>query len=142
MVFPANLEKPSMAFIGYIQPIGAIMPVSEIQARWATRVFQGLAKLPSMNEMKEEINKRKKDLENRYVKSERHTIQVDYVLYMDEMAVEVGCKPNVKHLFLSDPKLAWEILFGPCTPYQYRLRVDQGNGRMPEKPFYLRRIAS
>lgn len=41
MVFPANLEKPTMAFIGYIQPIGAIMPVSEIQARWATRVFQG-----------------------------------------------------------------------------------------------------
>ncbi|XP_073449363.1 flavin-containing monooxygenase 5-like [Aquarana catesbeiana] len=121
MVFPANLEKPTMAFIGYIQPVGAIMPVSEIQARWATRVFQGLAKLPPMGEMKEEINKRKEDLQNRYVKSERHTIQVDYVSYMDEIAVEVGCKPDVKHLFLSDPKLAWETLFGPCTPYQYRL---------------------
>ncbi|XP_073449357.1 flavin-containing monooxygenase 5-like isoform X1 [Aquarana catesbeiana] len=121
MIFPAHLEKPTMAFIGYIQPIGAIMPVSEIQARWATRVFQGLAKLPPMGEMKEEINKRKEDMQNRYVKSERHTIQVDYVPYMDEVAVEVGCKPNVKQLFLSDPKLAWEIFFGPCTPYQYRL---------------------
>nr|DBA18131.1 TPA: hypothetical protein GDO54_016415 [Pyxicephalus adspersus] len=94
MVFPSNLEKPTMAFIGYIQPIGAIMPVSEMQARWATRV---------------------------YVKSERHTIQVDYVPYMDEIADEIGCKPNIKQIFLSDPRLAWEVMFGPCTPYQYRL---------------------
>lgn len=57
----------------------------------------------------------------RYVKSERHTIQVDYVPHMDEIADEIGCKPNVKQLFLSDPKLAWEVLFGPCSPYQYRL---------------------
>ncbi|CAI9567200.1 unnamed protein product [Staurois parvus] len=121
MVFPAHLEKPTMAFVGCIQPIGAVMPVSEIQARWATRVFQGLAKLPSMAEMKEEINKRKEDMQSRYVKSERHTIQVDYVPYMDEVAVEVGCKPDIKQFLLSDPKLAWEIFFGPCTPYQYRI---------------------
>ncbi|KAG9466621.1 hypothetical protein GDO78_016353 [Eleutherodactylus coqui] len=94
MVFPTEMEKSTVAFIGYIQPIGALMPISEIQARWATRV---------------------------YVESERHTIQVDYVDYMDEVAEEIGCKPNVKKLLLSDPKLAWELLFGPCTPYQYRL---------------------
>lgn len=122
MVFPPHLEKPTMAFIGYIQPVGAIMPVSEIQSRWATRVFKGLAKLPSMDKMKEETTKRREDLQKRYVKSERHTIQVDYVPYMDEIAMEVGCMPNFKQLFLTDPKLAWQVLFGPCTPYQYRLR--------------------
>ncbi|XP_068096036.1 flavin-containing monooxygenase 5-like [Hyperolius riggenbachi] len=122
MVFPPHLEKSTIAFIGYCQPVGAIMPLSEIQSRWATRVFKGLAKLPSMGEMKEEIMKRKEDMQKRYVKSERHTIQVDYTPYMDEIAEEVGCKPNMKDFWLSDPKLAWEILFGPCTPYQYRLR--------------------
>ncbi|XP_063796098.1 flavin-containing monooxygenase 5-like isoform X2 [Pseudophryne corroboree] len=120
-VFPPHLEKHTVACIGYIQPIGAIMPVSEMQTRWATRVFKGLSQLPSMNEMKMEINKRKEYNQKRYVKSDRHTIQVDYVPYMDELAEEIGCKPNIMQLFLSDPKLAWEIFFGPCSPYQYRL---------------------
>ncbi|XP_075689423.1 flavin-containing monooxygenase 5-like [Rhinoderma darwinii] len=121
MIFPPHLEKSTLAFIGYIQPIGAIMPISEIQARWATRVFKGQNTLPSMSEMKAEITKRKEEMQKRYVESERHTIQVDYVNYMDEVAEEIGCKPNLKKLFLSDPKLAWEMFFGPCTPYQYRL---------------------
>lgn len=41
MVFPPNLEKPTLAIIGLIQPLGAIMPISELQGRWATQVFKG-----------------------------------------------------------------------------------------------------
>lgn len=59
---------------------------------------------------------------HRYVKSQRHTIQVDYVPYMDELACQLGVKPNLLSLFLTDPRLAMEVAFGPCTPYQYRLR--------------------
>ncbi|XP_077134483.1 flavin-containing monooxygenase 5-like [Ranitomeya variabilis] len=121
MVFPPHLEMPTLAFIGYIQPIGAIMPVSEMQARWATRVFKGQSKLPSESVMKAEIMMRREVMQKRYVASPRHTIQVDYVNYMDEVAVEIGCKPDLRTLFLSDPKLAWELFFGPCTPCQYRL---------------------
>ena len=40
-VFPPNLEKPTLAIIGLIQPLGAIMPISELQGRWATQVFKG-----------------------------------------------------------------------------------------------------
>lgn len=58
----------------------------------------------------------------RYVRSQRHTIQVDYIPYMDELASQVGVKPNLLALFLTDPRLALEVAFGPCTPYQYRLR--------------------
>lgn len=56
------------------------------------------------------------------MKSRRHTVQVDYIPYMDELACQVGVKPNLFSLFLTDPKLALEVAFGPCTPYQYRLR--------------------
>lgn len=56
-----------------------------------------------------------------YVCSQRHTIQVDYLEYMDELAELLGVKPNLSSLFLSDPKLAFNVYFGPCTPYQYRL---------------------
>ncbi|KFQ47403.1 Dimethylaniline monooxygenase [N-oxide-forming] 5, partial [Nestor notabilis] len=40
-MFPPDLEKPTLAFIGLIQPLGAIMPISELQCRWATRIFRG-----------------------------------------------------------------------------------------------------
>ncbi|XP_061440910.1 flavin-containing monooxygenase 5-like [Rhineura floridana] len=125
-VFPPHLEQPTLAIIGLVQPLGAIMPIAELQARWATRVFKGLVKLPSTNEMMSSITMTQTSMAQRYVKSQRHTIQVDYIEYMDEVACLLDVKPTIWPLFLTDPKLAWEIYFGPCTPYQYRL---QGPGK-------------
>ncbi|EGW09227.1 flavin-containing monooxygenase 5 [Cricetulus griseus] len=125
-VFPPNLEKPTLAIIGLIQPLGAIMPISELQGRWATQVFKGLKKLPSQSEMMEEINKTQEEMEKRYVESQRHTIQGDYVDTMEEIADLVGVRPNLLSLAFTDPKLALRLLLGPCTPVQYRL---QGRGK-------------
>ncbi|NXD40564.1 FMO5 monooxygenase, partial [Copsychus sechellarum] len=121
-VFPPDLEKPTLAFIGFIQPLGAIMPISELQSRWATRVFKGLQGLPPPTDMLAEIAQTKQRMAERYVKSQRHTIQVDYIPYMDELAGQLGVKPSLLTLLLTDPKLAVEVAVGPCTPYQYRLR--------------------
>lgn len=41
-VFPPQLEKPTLAFIGILQPVGATIPTSELQSRWAVRVFKGM----------------------------------------------------------------------------------------------------
>lgn len=57
----------------------------------------------------------------RYVTSQRHTIQVDYIDYMDELANIVGVRPSYLKLLLTDPKLGLSVAFGACTPYQYRL---------------------
>lgn len=57
----------------------------------------------------------------RYVTSQRHTIQVDYISYMDDLARQVGVRPNFLGLLLRDPRLGLSVLLGPCTPYQYRL---------------------
>lgn len=62
------------------------------------------------------------NLSLRYVASQRHTIQVDYTSYMDEISGLVGVKPNFLKLLLTDPRLGVTVAFGPCTPYQYRLR--------------------
>ncbi|XP_006876051.1 PREDICTED: dimethylaniline monooxygenase [N-oxide-forming] 5-like [Chrysochloris asiatica] len=126
LMFPPDLEKPTLAVIGLIQPLGIVLPIAELQSRWATRVFKGLNKLPSVKNMMADIALRKRTMEKRYVKTPRHTIQVDHIEYMDEIATLVGVKPNLLFLFLSDPKLAMEVFFGPCTPYQYRL---QGPGK-------------
>lgn len=64
----------------------------------------------------------------RYVTSQRHTIQVDYVPYMDELAELVGARPSPLRLLLTDPRLGLNLMLGPCTPYQYRLR---GPGKWP-----------
>lgn len=121
-VFPPELDRPTLAIIGLVQPLGAIMPISEMQARWATRVFKGLIKLPSVAVMHKDIKCKEEMMAKRYVSSQRHTIQVDYISYMDEIAKLVGVMPRILRLLLSDPRMAWNVVFGPCTPYQYRLR--------------------
>lgn len=65
-------------------------------------------------------------LTSRFGKSD--TIQTDYIVYMDELASFIGAKPNILWLFLTDPKLALEVYFGPCSPYQFRL---VGPGKWP-----------
>ena len=39
-VFPPQLSPATLAVVGCVQPWGAINPISEIQCRWATRVFK------------------------------------------------------------------------------------------------------
>ncbi|XP_075688327.1 flavin-containing monooxygenase 5-like [Rhinoderma darwinii] len=119
--FLPELEKQTLAVIGLIQPIGAILPISELQCRLATRIFTGEKLLPNASDMKEDIRKKKEEMDKRYVCSQRHTIQADHIEFMDELAVLLGVKPNLWSLFLTDPKLAWNVYFGPCTPYQYRI---------------------
>lgn len=40
---------------------------------------------------------------------------------MDELAEEIGVKPDFRRLFRQDPFLAMRCYFGPCVPAQYRL---------------------
>ncbi|XP_019752080.1 dimethylaniline monooxygenase [N-oxide-forming] 5-like [Hippocampus comes] len=121
-VFPPELERHTLAIIGLVQPLGAIMPISEMQARWATRVFKGCIKLPPAADMLDDIKYKQETMADRYVSSQRHTIQVDYMNYMDEIATPVGVRPKILRVLLTDPRLGLSLLFGPITPYQYRLR--------------------
>eukprot|EP00795_Rhopilema_esculentum_P015437 gene15437-6683_t len=120
-VFPDSHEHHTMAILGCLQPSGAIMPLSELQARWACKVFSGTKCLPSLDEMKADTERKRKAMSEQYYQADRHTIQVDYIDYADEIAREIGCKPNILKLLFKDPSLAFSCLFGPCVPYQYRL---------------------
>ena len=42
-----------------------------------------------------DIRQKREAMANRYVESQRHTIQVDYIPYMDELAEQAECKPNL-----------------------------------------------
>ncbi|XP_063282229.1 dimethylaniline monooxygenase [N-oxide-forming] 2-like [Pelobates fuscus] len=120
-VIPPNLEKPTLGIIGLIQPLGPIMPTSELQARWLTRIIKGTCRYPSLKEVLGDIAKRKETFTKRFGTTRENRLQVDFIEYLDDLAVDIGVKPNICQLFLTDPILALELFFGPCTPVQYRL---------------------
>uniref|UniRef100_A0A0N4ZB48 Flavin-containing monooxygenase n=1 Tax=Parastrongyloides trichosuri TaxID=131310 RepID=A0A0N4ZB48_PARTI len=114
--------KNNFSIIGLIQPYGSIMPISEMQARLFFENLNGKCKLPSKEEMIKDIELKKKMMDERYYSSRRHTIQVDYMDYMDEIADLINCKPNPMDYIFSDFKLFWALAFGPNAPYAYRLK--------------------
>ncbi|XP_045154162.1 dimethylaniline monooxygenase [N-oxide-forming] 3 isoform X1 [Echinops telfairi] len=125
-IFPPLLEKSTMAVIGLVQSLGAAIPTTDLQARWAVQVIKGTCTLPSVEDMMRDIDEKMGKKLKWFGKSE--TIQTDYITYMDELANFIGAKPNILWLFLTDPKLALEVFFGPCCPYQFRL---VGPGKWP-----------
>ncbi|KAK6041726.1 Flavin-binding monooxygenase-like protein [Cooperia oncophora] len=118
---PETADHNTLAVIGLIQPLGSIMPISEMQARLFYENLFGSPRLPSVAEMKKSIREKRSAMQARFVRSPRHTIQVDYIPYMDELAGLVGCKPDMFKILKSDPLLALQLQFGPCVPYVYRL---------------------
>jgi dimethylaniline monooxygenase (N-oxide forming) len=77
-----SVEHPGLYFIGFIQPLGAIMPLAEAQAEWVADLLSGRSALPSAAEMKKEIAAEERRMRKRYVASKRHTIQVDFHPYL------------------------------------------------------------
>ena len=75
-------EHPGLYFIGLIQPLGAIMPIAELQSEWVADILEGKVTLPSRAEMREVIGREDARMAKRYVRSPRHTIQVDFYPYM------------------------------------------------------------
>ena len=50
-----SVERPGLYFIGFIQPLGPIMPLAEAQCEWVADLLDGRATLPPAGEMKREI---------------------------------------------------------------------------------------
>ena len=57
--------------------------------------IQGLSHLPNEDAMMKDITKKRDAMAARYVESQRHTIQVDWIPYMDELAEQFGVKPDL-----------------------------------------------
>jgi dimethylaniline monooxygenase (N-oxide forming) len=77
-------------FIGLIQPLGAIMPLAEVQAKWVAGLLAGECALPDKQTMLVEIANDQEKIEQRYVKSARHTIQVDFYPYLKQLQNEIA----------------------------------------------------
>ncbi|KAE9555224.1 hypothetical protein FO519_001574 [Halicephalobus sp. NKZ332] len=121
MYSPNLSDHNSLAILGLVQPVGAIMPISELQSRVFYSVLTGNTKLPNKENMLKEIAHRRKLLHQRYVESPRHTIQVDPIIFMDDLAGLIGCRPDFFRIFFKDPVLAKKIYSSPPIAATYRV---------------------
>jgi len=101
-------DVPNVFFIGLLQPLGAIMPISEAQGAWVGDYLTGDYRLPDAARVRADIAADQAAMRKRYVASKRHTIQVDFDDYLHALAKEraagaerarrTGFKPPVECL--------------------------------------------
>jgi dimethylaniline monooxygenase (N-oxide forming) len=84
----ASVERPGIYFVGFIQPLGPIMPIAEAQSEWIADLISGRARLPSAAEMRKQIAEQEEAQAKRFVASKRHTVEVDFYPYLREIRRE------------------------------------------------------
>jgi hypothetical protein len=84
----ASVERPNLYFVGFIQPLGPIMPLAEAQSEWVAELLAGRASLPAEPEMRKEIEAEERRQRKRFVASKRHTVEVDFYPYLREIRRE------------------------------------------------------
>ncbi len=82
-------DYKNLFFLALIQPLGAIMPLAEIQAKWVAKIIKGECKLPSKEAMLKSIEEDKQKLAQRYKQTPRHTLQVDFFTYKESILKEM-----------------------------------------------------
>jgi dimethylaniline monooxygenase (N-oxide forming) len=83
-----SAENPGLYFIGFVQPLGPIMPIAEAQSEWIADLLSGRAALPPTSEMRREVAEYEQWLTKRFVASKRHTIEVDFHPYLRQLRRE------------------------------------------------------
>jgi dimethylaniline monooxygenase (N-oxide forming) len=84
----ASVERPGLYFVGFIQPLGPIMPLAEAQSEWVADLLSGRAGLPPEAEMRKTIAAEEARQAKRFVASKRHTVEVDFHPYLREIRRE------------------------------------------------------
>jgi hypothetical protein len=87
-------DRPGLFFIGFMQTVGANIPLFEYQSEWVGDLLTGAAALPSEQRMRQWIEEDQAAQARRYVRSERHTMQVDYWRYIRAMKEARATKPD------------------------------------------------
>lgn len=82
------VDRPGLYFIGFIQPLGPIMPLAEAQVEWVADLLGGRVKLPPAAEMRNDVATEEGKMRKRFVASKRHTVEVDFYPYLREIRLE------------------------------------------------------
>ena len=107
--FVLHPEEPLLAFIGFVRPnVGAIPPISEMQAMWWALLLEGgLHGAPSGDEY--------------LLQGSRLSYGVDYGYYMFALAREMNAIPDLRDLIFRSPKAVFAALVGQAHIPIFRL---------------------
>lgn len=83
-----DTRYPDLSFLGLIQTLCAIMPISELQSHFIADYLNGKYKLPGREAMQAEAREYHEMMKERFTASKSHTIQIDcneysYFLYKE-----------------------------------------------------------
>jgi hypothetical protein len=85
-VFKAGIDN--VFFIGLVQQWGALFPLAEAQSKMVAAYLCGDYALPPVERMERDIERERRAVRRRYVRSERHTLMVDSPAYQLELRRE------------------------------------------------------
>jgi dimethylaniline monooxygenase (N-oxide forming) len=95
-IFP--LDRADLFFVGLAQPVGAVMPLAEAQAKLIAESLTGKYDMPNANERAQRTARERAAMFARYVPSRRHTMQLDFEEYMTSLATEAEAgRRRAKH---------------------------------------------
>lgn len=83
-------HQPGLFFAGLIQPVGATIPLVEIQSQWIARVLAGDVQLPAVATMEQEIDKHRRTIQKNFVNSERYKLEVDFKTYARQLRKDMS----------------------------------------------------
>jgi dimethylaniline monooxygenase (N-oxide forming) len=81
-------EIDDVFFVALLQPLGALMPIAEVQGQWIADYLKGEYALPPRPALLQDIEDDLEAMSRRYVASKRHTIQVDFDDYLHALEKE------------------------------------------------------
>jgi hypothetical protein len=87
-------DLPGLYFVGFIQTVGANIALFEYQSEWVGDLVTGACVLPSVPEMRQWVATDRQAMARRYVRSRRHTMQVDYWRYIRAMKEARASRPD------------------------------------------------
>jgi dimethylaniline monooxygenase (N-oxide forming) len=82
-------DYQGLYFLALVQPLGAIMPLAEVQSKWIAKILKGECTVPNREEMLKSIEADKQAMTKRYNASPRHTLQVDFHPYKESIEREM-----------------------------------------------------
>lgn len=95
-IFP--LDRDDLFFVGLAQPVGAVMPLAEAQAKLIAETLTGTYDMPPRSERARRTARERAAMFARYVPSRRHTMQLDFEAYMTDLRAEARAgRRRAKH---------------------------------------------
>ncbi len=81
-------ELPGLYFVGLVQPVGAVMPLSESQSAWIAEILSGAYAAPSQAEIRSQTRRDHERNKRHFYDSARHTMEVDFDNYLWDLQRE------------------------------------------------------